>query len=49
MAKITYTDKEAMNIDPSIPAKNKCMADDLNQIKNVTFAATIKHICNITT
>lgn len=35
MAKITYADKEAMNIDPSIPAKNKCMADDLNQIKNV--------------
>lgn len=35
MAKITYADKEAINIDPSIPAKNKCMADDLNEIKNV--------------
>lgn len=35
MAKITYTNKEAINIDPSIPAKNKCMADDLNEIKNV--------------
>lgn len=35
MAKITYTDKEAINIDPSIPAKNKCMAVDLNEIKSV--------------
>lgn len=35
MAKITYIDKEPINIDPTIPAKNKCMADDMNEIKNV--------------
>lgn len=35
MAKITYTNKEAINIDPSIPDKNKCKADDLNEIKSV--------------
>lgn len=40
MAKITYADKEAINIDTSIPAKNKCMADDLNQIKTIVNANT---------
>lgn len=35
MAQLTYENKEAINVDTSIPAKNKCMADDMNQIKNV--------------
>lgn len=35
MAKITYTDKVALNTDNTIPAINKGMADDFNEIKTV--------------
>ena len=34
MSKITYTDKVAINIDPSVAAINKCQASDMNSIKN---------------
>ena len=34
MSKIDYTDKVALNIDPSISAINKCQATDMNSIKN---------------
>lgn len=49
MAKITFTDKEALNIEPDIPAKNKIQATDVNQIKTVVnqndddFIATTKY------
>jgi len=51
--KITYTDKEAINIDSSIPTKNKCQADDLNEIKTVVnnnadeFTNTIGNITEV--
>lgn len=35
MAKITYEDKVALNINPNIPDTNKCNASDMNEIKNV--------------
>lgn len=35
MGKITFTDKEALNIESDVPAKNKIQATDVNQIKNV--------------
>lgn len=35
MEKITYTNKEALNEIPSIEAKNKVQAADMNEIKNV--------------
>ena len=35
MSKITYEDKEQLNTNENIPAKNKCMASDLNEIKEV--------------
>lgn len=34
MAKITYEDKEALNINSSVADKNKVNASDLNEIKN---------------
>ena len=33
MALITYTDKETMNENPEIPAKNKAQSGDFNNIK----------------
>lgn len=42
MAKITYTDKEALNEIPSIPAKNKVQAADMNEIKNVVNQNELK-------
>lgn len=36
MSKINYTDKVALNVDPSIAAINKCQATDMNSIKNAT-------------
>ena len=42
MAKITYTDKEALNEIPSIPAKNKVQAGDMNEIKNVVNQNELK-------
>ena len=42
MAKITYTDKEALNEIPSIPAKNKVQAEDMNEIKNVVNQNELK-------
>lgn len=35
MGKITYENKEAINVDTSIPNKNKATADDFNEIKKV--------------
>lgn len=35
MAKITYEDKVALNINPDIPDTNKCNASDMNEIKKV--------------
>lgn len=35
MAKITYTNKETLNSQPSIAAKNKVTSDDMNEIKQV--------------
>lgn len=35
MAKITYTDKAALNVNSDIADINKCNASDLNEIKNV--------------
>ena len=35
MSKITYENKEQLNTNENIPAKNKCMASDLNEIKEV--------------
>lgn len=35
MAKITYTDKVALNINQDVADINKCNASDLNEIKNV--------------
>lgn len=35
MAKIQYENKEQLNVNETIPAKNKCMANDMNEIKNV--------------
>lgn len=35
MAKITYEDKAALNINPDIPDTNKCNASDMNEIKQV--------------
>lgn len=35
MSKITYEDKEQLNTNENIPAKNKCMASDLNEIKSI--------------
>lgn len=35
MSKITYENKEQLNTNENIPAKNKCMASDLNEIKSV--------------
>lgn len=35
MAKITYTNKETLNSQPSIADKNKVKADDMNEIKSV--------------
>ena len=34
MSKIDYTNKVALNVDPSIADINKCKADDMNSIKN---------------
>lgn len=42
MAKITYTDKEALNEIPSIPAINKVQANDMNEIKNVVNQNELK-------
>lgn len=33
--KITYTNKEDLNIDPTVPVINKVVAADMNEIKNV--------------
>lgn len=33
MAKITYEDKVALNINPDIPDINKCNASDMNEKK----------------
>lgn len=44
MAKITYTDKVAINIDPSIPSINKCMAVDMNEIKSVVNENETKNL-----
>lgn len=35
MAKITYENKVALNVNPDIPDVNKCNAIDLNEIKEV--------------
>lgn len=35
MAKITYEDKVALNVNSDIPDVNKCNATDLNEIKDV--------------
>ena len=35
MAKITYEDKVALNVNSDIADVNKCNATDLNEIKNV--------------
>lgn len=35
MAQITYTNKETLNEQPSIAAKNKVTSDDMNEIKTV--------------
>lgn len=35
MASITYENKVALNVDPTIPDKNKCTAGDMNEIKSV--------------
>ena len=35
VSKIQYDNKEQMTNIPTIPAKNKCTADDLNEIKTV--------------
>ena len=35
MSKITYENKEQLNTNENIPAKNKCMASDLNEIKEI--------------
>lgn len=35
MSKITYENKEQLNTNENIPAKNKCMASDLNEIKSI--------------
>lgn len=35
MAQITFEDKVSLNINPSIPAKNKVQSDDINEIKDV--------------
>lgn len=35
MAKITFEDKVALNINPDIPDTNKCNASDMNEIKSV--------------
>lgn len=37
--KITYTDKETLNEQPSIADKNKVSDDDMNEIKRVVNAA----------
>ena len=42
MAKITYTDKEALNEIPSIPAKNKVQAEDMNEIKKAVNQNELK-------
>lgn len=42
MAKITYTDKETLNEIPSIPAKNKVQASDMNEIKNAVNQNELK-------
>ena len=33
--KVTYTDKEDLNIDPTVPLINKVIAADMNEIKSV--------------
>ncbi len=38
MAKITYTNKETLNEQPSIAVKNKVTSDDMNEIKSVVNA-----------
>ena len=38
MAQITYTNKETLNSQPSIAAKNKVTSDDMNEIKSVVNA-----------
>ena len=38
MSKITYTDKVALNENPSVADVNKVKASDLNEIKNVVNA-----------
>lgn len=35
MSMITYADKETLNAQPSIADKNKCTANDMNEIKSV--------------
>jgi len=35
VSKIQYVNKEQMTSIPTVPAKNKCTADDLNEIKTV--------------
>ena len=57
MAKITYEDKVALNINPDIPDTNKCNASDMNEIKKVvndnskyilaTYGASGKYYINI--
>lgn len=38
LSKITYTNKETLNEQPSIADKNKVKADDMNEIKSVVNA-----------
>ena len=51
MGKITYENKEAINVDTSIPNKNKGTAEDFNEIKKVVNEnedhqiGIIKNIC----
>ena len=44
---ITYEDKEQINVNADIPAKNKCMASDLNEIKNALNTLIVPKLLNI--
>jgi hypothetical protein len=51
MAKITYTNKETLNEQPSIADKNKVKAEDMNEIKSVvnTNYGEVGNIANLNT
>lgn len=51
MAKITYTNKETLNSQPSIATKNKVTSDDMNEIKQVvnTNYGEVGDISNLNT